>query len=160
MRNFLHSVHSLYFISSDLHSTDIFHMRPSLTLPVASRHVISPIIPEISELEPPVESAPLSPSGALSPTSASERVVNHNITKASLNAERNRRMSMDIALRAEKESDHTPERALRPRISSVTFGNESEVEYTTESVLHKEESVVRHSKEFDGSRSGNPSLKK
>ena len=151
-------MHSDFDIHSTWCSGVIFHIMPPLSLPVPSRHLPLPIIPIIDELEPVVECTPQRISPSKVHADVHESIVDTNITKATLNAEMNRRMSLDFSEGEQNGAGSvTPE--LRPRVNSITFGDESEIEFDAVLSPRLVKRTVRRSKEFDGNRSGRPSSK-
>ena len=146
-----------FFAFSSTFLKFIFLMKTSLKLPLESRQGSVPRIPSIEELDPVVECAPVRSPEGVSPIDGSEREINKNINRASLNAEMNRKISYDCA--HSNEEDHCSTISARPRLSSVTFGNESEIEYESNTTPSQARTVVRNSKEFDGNRSGRLSTK-
>ena len=131
-------------------------MKSNLQIPVQSRQIQVPQIPRIEDLEPSVKSPLIrSPSG-FSPTDASEIEVNKNISRACFNAEMNRKMSHEYSSKGDTDLVCCDIPA-RPRKSSVTFGNESEIGYESNSSPGQTKTITRHSKEFDGNRSGRTS---
>ena len=133
-------------------------MRASLSLPLPTRHVDVPLVPFINELETVVESVASSQPIIFSARPLSPDVaLNRVIIEAQFNAEANRRMSMDNLDDVEADSPiHAHESG---RAKSISFGNESELEYYEEEGVVPYRTTVRFSKDFDGNRSGRPSAK-
>ena len=154
-RFFLHSRFTRYFV---IHFIDSEGMKGSLVLPIEARRSSSRILVPVLDSEPPVEANP--PRFIESPTqqaSLKESEIERKINDAVLNAEINRRQSTDSSVFPSSSSDEDEGKTRRRR--SVTFGNESDVEYDAEDGAHQFKTTVRLSKEFDGNRSGRRSGK-
>ena len=132
-------------------------MKNSLILPISSRRNTGSFsLPELSP-DAPVEAVLKDTLNAC--VDSQEREVNIHISEATLNAERNRRLSQDLC-----ESDGFSPILRAPEVRagrkpSVSFGNESEIAYVADGTPVVAETSVRHSKEFDGNRSGRKSVK-
>ena len=134
-------------------------MRPHLSLPLPTRYADSPIVPVIEEREPIVEAVGASEQvDFIVDNTNGESELNVKIVEAQINAESNRRMSMDSFAYSE---DHptSPEHFRPPYDKAISFGNESEIGYDEEQPGVLLLAKVRSSKDFDGNRSGRPSAK-
>jgi hypothetical protein len=154
-RFFLHSRFTRHFV---IHFNESEGMKGSLVLPIEARRSSSRIFVPVLDTEGPVEAN--SPRFIESPTQQSslkESEIERKINDAVLNAEINRRRSTDSIVFPTSSSDEDEGKTRRRR--SVTFGNESDVEYDEEGGTQQFKTIVRLSKEFDGNRSGRRSGK-
>ncbi len=135
-------------------------MRNSLLLPIESRRsTILLAVPTLLAEEPVEAPAKLVPSDSPRPSDDdSERNVELEISRASVNAEMNRCMSLDTDGSSDSGASPKIHRNRRENLS-VKFGNESDMEYVEGDGFREYTKTVRTSKEFDGNRSGRPSLK-
>jgi hypothetical protein len=134
-------------------------MGERLRLPIKTyRDVDSPIVPIITELEPPVETVLDQDIQELLVQGRDEESdVNAKIIQAQMNAERNRLMSQET-----NYSDHdSPGRRNLSSIKSrhIRFGSEIEMEFEPGKSTKVANKTINEIKSFDGSRSGRPSLK-
>ena len=136
-------------------------MPPKLFLPIPSRqdHYI-PHVPVISELEPPVETAlNRDIQDLLQGDGTEEGDINAKILQAQVNAERNRVMVLNLSEDAETHASDSLSQGPSPSTRHIRFGSESELEYDNTDGSPVVTRAVHDSKEFDGNRSGRPSIK-
>ena len=134
-------------------------MPSKLELPIPSRHDRQvPYVPVITELEPPVETA-LSRDiqDLLRGDGTEEGDINAKILQAQVNAERNRVMILSLSEDSEIR-DHG-EVGNSPQTRHIRFGSESSLEYDDTDASPLVTKAIHESKEFDGNRSGRPSIK-
>ena len=133
-------------------------MKNALSLPIASYRNHPSVSFLVSETEPPVEGGLSRDFDPFSLSDSVERLTNGQIDQASFNAELNRRVSSDSTKRPDC-CDTSLVKHKRSRVQSVSFGTESEVEYCCDETPKLIKKTVRCLKEFDGNRSGRPSVK-
>jgi len=136
-------------------------MPRKLDLPIPSRHERSvPHVPFISELEPPVE-ATLSRDiqDLLRGDGTEEGDINAKILQAQVNAERNRVMILSLSEAGDVNEYEETSTGGSPQTRHIRFGSESELEYDNTDASPLVTKAVHDSKEFDGNRSGRPSIK-
>ncbi len=136
-------------------------MPNKLQLPIPSRYERSaPFVPFISELETPVET---SLSGdiqdLLRGDGTEEGDINAKILQAQVNAERNRIMVLSLSEDDEIQDIDRTSLGPSPTTRHIRFGSESELEYDNTDTSPLVTRAVHESKDFDGNRSGRPSVK-
>ena len=133
-------------------------MKTSIKLPIPSYHSNTLGLELHLETEAPVETAVSANYSSDFSFDSLETRTNGHIDEATLNAEKNRRFSL------ERVSSQNSDGVFNPKESPdhqhlVTFGTESEVEYCADETPKLISKTTRNPKDFDGNRSGRPSAK-
>lgn len=134
-------------------------MKNSLSLPIPSYRSPETAFNLILDPELPVEGAVQRELEAVFMLDSVERQTNGHIDQATLNAERNRRLSDHLSRCSTLNDTSTKLKNTLNRGQSVSFGTESEVEYCADETPKLARMTERILKDFDGNRSGRPSAK-
>jgi len=136
-------------------------MPSKLELPIPSRHDRSiPYVPVITELEAPVETAiSRDIQDLLRGDGTEEGDINAKILQAQVNAERNRVMILSLSDDSLSLESQDESAGASPQTRHIRFGSESSLEYDSTDASPLVTKAIHESKEFDGNRSGRPSIK-
>lgn len=160
--SFQNFLHSSFFVDSAFIPEYIqrkFMMKNSLSLPLPSYRSPETLPYLIVDPELPVEGAVQQEPEAVIVFDSVERHTNGQIDQATLNAERNRKVSDDLCSLTIINDTAANLKNTRNRGQSVSFGTESEVEYCADETPKLARMTERILKDFDGNRSGRPSAK-